>query len=129
MRLGRGEGVKISVSNLFNYFSVSGDSKQIKISHKKSGALTTTRGGGVGHYVGGTTQKHHFFLTPPLKQILLLGISPIMVTTRVSALCEGSQSMVTPIQIKITVKPTWRAEKNRFSMATSTPLSSSSLDR
>ena len=39
--------MKISVSNLFNYFPVSGDSKQI------------------GHFVVGTTQKYHFF-TPPL---------------------------------------------------------------
>ena len=38
--------MKISLSNLFNYFFVSGDSKQIKKSPQKSGTLTTTRGGG-----------------------------------------------------------------------------------
>ena len=56
-----GEWVKISVSNLFNYFS-----KQIKTFPQKSGTLTTTRGGGVvGHFVVGTTQKYHFFLRRP----------------------------------------------------------------
>ena len=66
LRLGRGEGMKISVSNLFNYFSVSGDSKQIKNFPQKSGTLTTTREEGVGHFVVGTTQKYHFFLTATL---------------------------------------------------------------
>ena len=53
--------MKISVSNLFNYFSVLGDSKQIKNLPQKSGTLATTGGGGVGHFVVGTTQKYHFF--------------------------------------------------------------------
>ena len=50
LRLGRG-GVKISLSNLFNYFSVSGGSKQKKIPTKKVVLLTT--------------QKYHFFLRRP----------------------------------------------------------------
>ena len=54
--------MKISVSNLFTYFSVSGDSKQIK----KSGTLTTTRGGGR-PLCGGYHPKVPLFLTPPLK--------------------------------------------------------------
>ena len=44
LRLGMGEGVQISVSNLFNYFSVSGDSKQIKKFPQKSGTLRILRG-------------------------------------------------------------------------------------
>ena len=38
--------MKISLSNLFNYFSVSGDSKQIKKFPQKSRTLTTTGEGG-----------------------------------------------------------------------------------
>ena len=47
-----GGGGKISLSKLFNYFSVSGDSKQKKI-QQKSGSLTTTGEGGAlcgGHH-------------------------------------------------------------------------------
>ena len=57
--------MKISVSNLFNYFSVSGDSKQIKNFPQKSGSLATTRGGGVSHFVVGTDQKFDFFDIAP----------------------------------------------------------------
>ena len=54
--------MKISLSNLFHYFSVSGDSKQ-KNSNKKRGTLTTTGvcGGGGRHH-----PKVPLFLTPPL---------------------------------------------------------------
>ena len=57
IEVGEGEGGKISVSNLFNYFSVSGDSKQKKNFPQKSGTLTTT---------GGHHPKVPLFLTPPL---------------------------------------------------------------
>ena len=45
--------MKISFSNLFNYFSVSGDSKEIKNFPQKRGALPTKGGGGggLGHFV------------------------------------------------------------------------------
>ena len=46
IEVGEGGGVKISLSNLFNYFSVS--------------VVLWPQ------LVGGTTQKYHFFLTPPL---------------------------------------------------------------
>ena len=66
--------MKISLSNLFNYFSVSGDSKQIKNSHKKSCTLTTTgEGGGGGHFVVGTTQKYHYFYAAPYALIIMNG--------------------------------------------------------
>ena len=51
--------------NLFNYFSVSGISKQKKISHQK------TRGGGLGHFVVGTTQKYNFFYAVPKHRVNL----------------------------------------------------------
>ena len=58
-------GVKISLSNLFNYFSVSGDSKQQKIFPQKKWYFDHNGGGGgVGHFVVGTTQKYHFFDAP-----------------------------------------------------------------
>ena len=58
--------MKISLSNLLNYFFVAGDSKQKKSSHKKSGTLTTTgEGWGIGHFVVGTTQKYPFFDAAP----------------------------------------------------------------
>ena len=44
IEIGQGEGVKISLSNLINYYSVSRDSKRKKIP-QKSGSLTTTGGG------------------------------------------------------------------------------------
>ena len=53
---------KISLLNLFNYFSISSK----KISQQKSGSLTTTGEGEGGHFVVGTSQKYHFF-TPPLR--------------------------------------------------------------
>ena len=53
--------MKISLSNLFNYFSVSGDSKQIKNFPQKKWYFDTTRGWGVGHFVVGTTQKSTTF--------------------------------------------------------------------
>ena len=56
--------MKISLSNLFNYFSVSGDSKEIKNFPQKSGTLTTTRGGGA--LCGGHHPKVQLFLTSPL---------------------------------------------------------------
>ena len=48
IEVGEGKGVKISLSNLFNYLSISGDSKQMKKFPQKCGTLTTTRGGGRG---------------------------------------------------------------------------------
>ena len=61
--------MKISLSNLFHYFSVSGDSKQKVKIPTKSGTLTTTGGGGrplcVGHH-----PKVPLFLTPPLTEAL-----------------------------------------------------------
>ena len=58
--------MKITVSNLFNNFFVSGDSKQIKKFPQKSGTLTTTgEGGGIVHFVVGTTKKYHFFYAAP----------------------------------------------------------------
>ena len=55
--------MKISLSNLLNYFSVSGDSKQKKIYHKKSGTLTPTGGGGgVRPLCGGHHPKVPLFL-------------------------------------------------------------------
>ena len=53
---------KISLLNLFNYFSISSK----KISQQKSGSLTTIGEGEGGHFVVGTSQKNHFF-TPPLR--------------------------------------------------------------
>ena len=64
MRLGVGEGggvVKNSFSNLINYFSVSGESKQKKIPQKKWYFDHNLGGRGVGHFVVGITQKYHFF--------------------------------------------------------------------
>ena len=54
--------MKISLSILFNYFSVSGDSEQKKISNKKSGTLTTTRGVGGRPLCGGHHPKVPLFL-------------------------------------------------------------------
>ena len=45
--------LEISLSNLFNYFSVSGDSRQKK-------------GGGIVHFVVGTTRNYHFLWRRPL---------------------------------------------------------------
>ena len=57
--------MKISLSNLFNYFSVSGDSKQLKkFTTKKSGTLTTTRGGRP-LYGGHHPKVPHFFDVAP----------------------------------------------------------------
>ena len=61
--------MKISDSNLFNYFSVSGDSKQIKKFPQKSGTLTTTGergGGGLATLWWAPPIGNNFFLTPPL---------------------------------------------------------------
>ena len=64
-----GEGVKISLSNLFNYFSVSGDFSKTKISHKKWYFDHNSGGGALCSGQLGTTQKYHFFFTPPLSGI------------------------------------------------------------
>ena len=53
--------MKISLSNLFNYFSVSEDSKQKKNPTKK-GYFDHNN---LGHFVVGTTQKYHFFDAAP----------------------------------------------------------------
>ena len=63
-------GVKISLSNLINYFSVSGHSKQ------KNPSLTTTRGWGGGGrrpLCGGHHPKVPLLLTPPLTPSQKLG--------------------------------------------------------
>ena len=52
--------MKISVSNLFNYFSLSGDSKQIKNFPKKKWYFDHNSGG-LGYFVVGTTHKYHIF--------------------------------------------------------------------
>ena len=58
--------VKISLSDLFNYFSISGDSKQNKNFPQKRWYFDHNWGGGeVGHFVVGTTQKYHFFWRRP----------------------------------------------------------------
>ena len=62
--------LKISLSDLFNYFSVSGDSKQIKNSPQKSGTLTTTRGGGGRPFCGGHTPKVPLFFDAAPKQVI-----------------------------------------------------------
>ena len=62
--------MKISLSNLLNYFSVALDSKQKRNVPQKSGTLTTTGGGGVGHFVVGTTQKYHFFDAAPKRYLV-----------------------------------------------------------
>ena len=62
IEVGEGERVKISLSNLFNYFSVSGDSKQKNNFLHKTWYFDHNSGGwGGGHFVVGTTQKYHFF--------------------------------------------------------------------
>ena len=62
-------GVKISLSSLINFFSVSGDSKPKKIFRQKKLVPSPQLGEGGGrHFVVATTQKYQFFffLTPPL---------------------------------------------------------------
>ena len=57
-----GAGVKISLSNLLNHFSVSGDSEQKQIFPQNKVVLWPQLGRGGGGL--GTTQKYHF-LKPP----------------------------------------------------------------
>ena len=59
--------MKISVSNLFNYFSVSGDSKQIKKFPQKKWYFDHNSGGRP--LCGGHHPKIPLFLTPPLTAI------------------------------------------------------------
>ena len=69
IEVGEGEGVKVSVSNLLNYFSVSGDSKQIKNFPQKKWYFDHNWlgwGGGYATLWWAPPKSTTFFLTPPL---------------------------------------------------------------